>query len=118
MSSTHRDWNHDLRTLLRTTRDSLVPPPAHRVAALDFGDSQRLGESGIAQTTMPDTPSPRGPSPRGPSINRGAPGTHIAALQDRVGHLEEDAEVLARAKFFVAVDTLHVRFFIQIVSVL
>ena len=92
MSSTHRDWNHDLRTLLRTTRDSLVPPPAHRVAALDFGDSQRLGESGIAQTTMPDTPSPRGP-PNIPA--RISPA--VRTLQERVGRAEEDVKALTNS---------------------
>ena len=79
-SGLRETWNHDYRTLLRNTRDSLVPPLAHRVAAFDFGDSQHLGESGIAQTTMPDTPSPRGP-PNIPA--RIAP--HVLAIHGATG---------------------------------
>ena len=90
MSSGHREtWNHGLRTLLRNTRDSLVPPIATRVAALDSRDNQHLGESDIAQSIMTDSPTPRGP----PNIPVRIP-PHIAALQERVGCVEDDVKAL------------------------
>ena len=83
MTSGHREtWNHDLRTLLRNTRNSLLPPIANRVAALDPRDNQHLGVSDIAQGIMTDSPGP----PRGPP---GVP-PHIAVLQERVGRVEDD----------------------------